>query len=481
MPILRIKLPNQGEVTHVLSGERVTIGRRPDNTVQIVDRSVSGHHAELVPVNGHYRLHDLESTNLSFVEGQPVTDFHLHGSCRLSFGTVECDFDATPPPEPPEAQLTPAQLEKDMAYLRAENTELLGKIHRLERRIDILSSARLVTGKNETTSFSASGDVLRSITAERDDFRHRAVALDLELENLRQELTMTARERDAARKTAEQLQVERVTLGRELRGAQAAVTREDAPPAEPAAAPKSASTQRLQLPIPPPFDALVQPLERMQAATKELSADPTHADARAVLGASARLFVERSQMLGDHAIARMSAALEAFLHDVTHNPEPLAPATVRTLSQTVDFLERLLEPRQLERGRGLPPATVLAVDDDTDLLATIVASLELSQVQTTGCGSGEEALGLLAERKFDLLLLDVGLPGLDGHRLCARAREIAGYRKTPIVFLTGNDTLDKRAESSLSGGNDFLGKPINVFELTVKTQIWILKDQLGLL
>ena len=72
MPVLRIKLPNQGEVTHILSGEHISIGRRPDNTIQILDRSVSGHHAELISVNGHYRLHDLQSTNLCFVDGQPV-------------------------------------------------------------------------------------------------------------------------------------------------------------------------------------------------------------------------------------------------------------------------------------------------------------------------------------------------------------------------------------------------------------------------
>ena len=481
MPILRIKLPNQGEVTHVLAGERVTIGRRPDNTIQIVDRSVSGHHAELVPVNGHYRLHDLESTNLSFVEGQPVTDFHLHGSCRLSFGTVECDFDATPPPEPAEPQLTPAQMEKDMAYLRAENTELIGKIHQLERRIDILSSARLVTGKSDTTSFSASGEVLRSITAERDELRHQNVGLKLELENVGQELTITVRERDAARQAAELLQMEKVTLGRELRSAQSVGPKEEPSWKEPAVPPKSASTQRMQLPIPAPFDALIEPLDRMHEATTELSADPASEYARTILGESARLFVERSQMLGDHAIARMSAALEALLHDVTNNPEPINPLIVRTLDQTVEFLGMLLDPRQIERGKTLAPASVLAVDDDTDLLATIVASLELSHVQTTGSGNGEEALGLLAERKFDLLLLDIGLPGLDGPNLCARARETAGYSRTPIVFLTGDDCVDKRAEASLSGGNDFLSKPINVFELTVKTQIWILKSQLGLL
>src|SRR5882724_3072411 len=93
MATLRIKLADQGEVTHELTADRITVGRRPDNTVQIIDRSVSAHHAELICEDGHYRLHDLGSTNLSFVDGTAVTDFHLHQECRITFGTVQCEFD----------------------------------------------------------------------------------------------------------------------------------------------------------------------------------------------------------------------------------------------------------------------------------------------------------------------------------------------------------------------------------------------------
>src|ERR1700722_4431119 len=114
MPTLRVKLPDQSEATHILTGERITVGRRPDNTIQILDRSVSAHHAELLLVDGHYRLHDLESTNLSFVDGGQFTDFHLHPARKICFGNVECAFDATPADENPEPKLTVKQMEKDM-------------------------------------------------------------------------------------------------------------------------------------------------------------------------------------------------------------------------------------------------------------------------------------------------------------------------------------------------------------------------------
>jgi len=214
MPILRIKLPDAGEIIHILRDDRVTIGRRPDNVIQILDRSVSGYHAELIWEGDHYRLHDLGSTNFCFVEGQQVTDFNLRNTCKLGFGNIECEFDSAGERED-EAKLSAAELEKDMQFMRAENQELQNKIDSLQRRIDILSSARLVTGKAETTNLNAP-DVLKKITAERDELRFHVSGVKLELEKVREELSATQRERDAARQVNELLQAEKAQLQRQL-------------------------------------------------------------------------------------------------------------------------------------------------------------------------------------------------------------------------------------------------------------------------
>src|SRR4051794_14879620 len=124
MPCLRIKLPdNKGEFTHVLSGQRITLGRRPDNTIQIIHLSVSGHHAELISTAGHYRLHDLGSTNLTCVDKQPVTDFHLQKDCHVSFGEVECEFilDSQQVELNNLAEVVPTRA--DLEYLRRENLD----------------------------------------------------------------------------------------------------------------------------------------------------------------------------------------------------------------------------------------------------------------------------------------------------------------------------------------------------------------------
>lgn len=203
MPNLRVLLPNRPAVTHELVGGRVTVGRRPDNTVQIIDASVSAHHAELLQEGEHYRLHDLGSTNLSFVDGQQVMDFHLHQSCKIMFGTVECEYDPSPI-DPAERGLTTKEMEKDVAFLRTENFDLQQKINSLQRQIDILSSARLVRGNSETPSDAES---LKRVTVERDEARYQNAGLKLELEKLRSEIDATSRERDHARRAHELLQM----------------------------------------------------------------------------------------------------------------------------------------------------------------------------------------------------------------------------------------------------------------------------------
>ena len=78
MASIHIPFPEKdGPVAVALTGARITIGRLPFNTVQIIDRTMSGFHAELIMEDGHYRLHDRGSTNGTFVNGARVTTARL--------------------------------------------------------------------------------------------------------------------------------------------------------------------------------------------------------------------------------------------------------------------------------------------------------------------------------------------------------------------------------------------------------------------
>ena len=512
MPTLRIKLPDQGEVTHELAADRISVGRRPDNTIQIIDRSVSGHHAEFILEDGHYRLHDLGSTNLCFVDGSPVTDFHLHAECRITFGTVQCEFD--PEAGSNTSRLSMSQMEKDLAFLRGENSDLQAQIVALQRQIDILSSARLVTKKADNTPGTADQDALKAIVAERDDLRHLSSGLKLELERLRDELTVTIRERDAARQACELMQAEKVTHSRELQELRHQTGKEaSAPDAEPgatsggtavignavstlAAAPAQhqvtvtvvpgtdqnadgVTTQKISLPPGPAAQAVASPLNALASTLSRLASNPAEKPARAQLAAQGAKLAQAAAALGAHPIVRMSMAIEAMLHECFERVDYPTVAQIQTLLRATDLISRLLDPRHHDQGKALPHPKVLAVDDDSDLLHTVAASLELAHLPTTTCSTSQEAQSLIEKEDYDLLLLDVGLPNVNGTTLCEHVRE--RNRKTPVIFLTGANGQDHRAQASVNGGNDFLLKPFNTTELTVKAETWIWKRRFGLL
>jgi DNA-binding response OmpR family regulator len=84
---------------------------------------------------------------------------------------------------------------------------------------------------------------------------------------------------------------------------------------------------------------------------------------------------------------------------------------------------------------------------------------------------------MISKESFDVVLLDIRLPDSNGIDVCAKIRELPRHKKTPVVFITVEDSVDQRAQSSLNGGDDFIAKPFNVNELVVKTCTWACKSQ----
>jgi len=116
MPKLVISLPDAGEVIHELTAPRITIGRVEDNTIQIDDPSVSSHHAELNRSGDRYEVKDLDSTNGTRINGEPLTGAPqpVRTGDRIQFGKVEAIVEsskkqeARPLPQEERAVATPA-------------------------------------------------------------------------------------------------------------------------------------------------------------------------------------------------------------------------------------------------------------------------------------------------------------------------------------------------------------------------------------
>jgi pSer/pThr/pTyr-binding forkhead associated (FHA) protein len=114
MPKLSIFLGNS-RATHELTDERITIGRAPDNLLQIDDPSVSQRHAQLLLMHESYQLKDLGSTNGTRVNSVLVRDTLLRVGDRIRFGKVEARYEsdatgeAQPLPAADEIQARPAE------------------------------------------------------------------------------------------------------------------------------------------------------------------------------------------------------------------------------------------------------------------------------------------------------------------------------------------------------------------------------------
>ena len=189
-------------------------------------------------------------------------------------------------------------------------------------------------------------------------------------------------------------------------------------------------------------------------------------------------FSERARVSGYVALHRLCSAFANFVHETYEFPEMLNPSTLRTMGSTIDFLGDLLRTGGVAQIKDPAKVPVFIVDDDPDNCDAIKMAMETTMLRATTTEDPIVALSGLAESQYGLIILDVNLPGMDGFELCSNIRQIPGYATTPVVFLTGMTSLENRVQSSLSGGNDFVGKPFNLHELTVKVLTLILKSDL---
>jgi len=104
---------------------------------------------------------------------------------------------------------------------------------------------------------------------------------------------------------------------------------------------------------------------------------------------------------------------------------------------------------------------ILVVDDDEMVRIALNELLRPEGFEVHTVSSGTEALKRIDENSYDLLILDIIMPEMDGFELCKRIREKEGLRETPIVFLTAKSREEDRSRGLEVGANLFLTKPIS--------------------
>ncbi|MCL2350276.1 MAG: response regulator transcription factor, partial [Defluviitaleaceae bacterium] len=110
-------------------------------------------------------------------------------------------------------------------------------------------------------------------------------------------------------------------------------------------------------------------------------------------------------------------------------------------------------------------AKILLVDDEKLIVKGIKFSLEQDGMEVVACHDGEEALMLAKSNDFDLLVLDIMLPKLDGLEICQAVREFSGV---PIIMLTAKSEDMDKIMGLEYGADDYITKPFNILELKAR-------------
>jgi len=177
-------------------------------------------------------------------------------------------------------------------------------------------------------------------------------------------------------------------------------------------------------------------------------------------------------------ITKMSDSIEALLKELYEKPKNISPSTLRTVANAIDFLGFLFERGIMPDKQEIPNVNVLVVDDEAISRRAVVYALDKAQLHTVNVEDPNEALKLLTDNTYDLVFLDVDMPGMTGYELCSKLRAMPQHKKTPIVFVTALSGFENRTSSMMAGGNDFIAKPFLFIELTVKALMHILRGKL---
>jgi CheY-like chemotaxis protein len=125
---------------------------------------------------------------------------------------------------------------------------------------------------------------------------------------------------------------------------------------------------------------------------------------------------------------------------------------------------------------------LLVIDDDPSICRLVTILLEEDGILVTTAYTGSAGLALARERHFDLVLLDIGLPDVDGFSLCRQLCAVAATQDVPVIFLTARETAGDEARGLGEGAIDFIRKPVqpDILRIRVRNhlQLKMQRDQL---
>ena len=207
--------------------------------------------------------------------------------------------------------------------------------------------------------------------------------------------------------------------------------------------------------------------------------EPTRQDLLADVFLRIHSLTPKDDLLAEQPVVRLSVALEGLLRKLLQNPHNITESTLVTLASGVELFDDLCAFKSPADLLTNPTIRMLVVDDDPVARRAVVGALQMAFKKPESAESGEAALLLANSRRYDVIFLDVIMPGMDGFEVCSKIRASERNGRTPVVFVTGQNDFQARTQMSAIGGNDFVGKPFLNAEITVKALTFVLRSRLA--
>lgn len=157
---------------------------------------------------------------------------------------------------------------------------------------------------------------------------------------------------------------------------------------------------------------------------------------------------------------RASEVLGVFdtitVKEMNYIPELTIGRTSDELDLPQDFLEKIAD-TDLNKQHSF---TAMVVDDSQPVRKQLEIQLKMLGAKVVLAESGEQALELSRNQQYDIVFLDVIMPGIDGYKVCKSLKKDARHKNTPIIMLTGKSSPFDKVKGTLSGCDTYLTKPL---------------------
>lgn len=185
-----------------------------------------------------------------------------------------------------------------------------------------------------------------------------------------------------------------------------------------------------------------------------------------------------STLAGFSKSSFVSSTFEEFLDVLRADSDQIDGSAVNTIRQTIDLLPKLVSDETIAPHSPTRAPHVLVVDDDPVAREVALGALERTGVAALGIDYPELATMICERNPFDVILLDIEMPGIDGFELCESIHKMPMNLRTPIVFVTARTDEETHNQFLMSGAADFINKPLRLTELALKTLVHLHRARL---